>query len=109
MQLLECSCLLPKRLRDRLGDTEANVIKLTILATLCVLLRNSAMCADEGSTADLSPYVRYGIPRRAGEPFWKDGKIGGGIEKKEQQIPYTEYEQRDWNNPPLKLLELINT
>lgn len=108
MQLLECSCLCPKRLRDRSGDTELNVIKLTILATLCVLLRNSAMCADKGSTADLSPYVRYGVPQKAGEPFWKDGKIGGGIEKNEQQIPYREYEERDWNNPPLKLLELIN-
>ncbi|HWY92219.1 MAG TPA: TolC family protein [Chthoniobacterales bacterium] len=97
-----------KRLRDRLGDTEANVIKVMILVTLCVLLRDSAMCSDKGNTADLSPYIRYGIPQKAGEPFWKDGKIGGGIEEKEQQIPYREYEDRDWNNPPLKFLELIN-
>jgi outer membrane protein len=86
---------------------EANVIKLTILATLGLLLRDSAMCADEGNTEDLSPYVRYGIPEKAGEPFWKDGKIGGGIEKKDQQIPYRGYEERDWRNPPVELLELI--
>src|SRR6266446_3487181 len=87
---------------------KANLIKLTILATVGLLLRDSAMCAGSRSASSgVSPYTGYGVPRKAGELFLGDPKIGEKIES-ERQIPYEEYGDITDSGEALSASDLID-
>src|ERR1043166_6764591 len=88
---------------------KANVITLTLIATLGSLARESAICAGGGSGANSSRHIqtKAQIPSEPGEPFLIDGQIGGGIPDTERQI-YKKDVDTDWSERTPALAELVD-